>query len=135
MAELQMNYFKSQLQLALDYDLPVNIYSRYAGHYCIDTVRDRGLSKVQMHAYDGSVKSVRKGISYGYYFSIPSSAAQSASFQRLITEVPIERMLLETDSPYMGQSGEANTFQNISFFPTSGAINSSVILPRIKFIP
>ena len=55
MAELQMNYFKSQLQLALDYDLPVNIHSRYAGHYCIDTVRDRGLSKVQMHAYDALV--------------------------------------------------------------------------------
>ena len=135
MAELQMDYFKTQLQLALDYGLPVNIHSRYAGHYCIDIARDMGLWKVQMHAYDGSVKSVRKGISYGYYFSIPSSAEQSTAFQRLITEVPIERMLLETDSPYMGQSGEANTFQNISFCPAHGVINSSAILSRIKSTP
>ena len=53
MKELQILVFQRQLQLALDYGLPVNIHSRYAGHYCTDTAISMGLKKVHMHAYDG----------------------------------------------------------------------------------
>lgn len=127
MKELQIRTFQNQLQLALDYDLPVNIHSRYAGHYCTDTVIDMKLKRVQMHAYDGSGKSIRKGLAAGFFYSIPSSSASSQVFQRLIAQVPIDRMLLETDSPDMGIGGEMNTFSNISLLIFHFILNSTVI--------
>lgn len=127
MKELQIRAFERQLQLALDYDLPVNIHSRYAGHYCTDKVIDMGLKKVQMHAYDGSSKSIRKGLAAGFFYSIPSSTASSQVFQRLVAQVPINRMLLETDSPDMGIGGEMNTFSNISLHVLSILLNTTVI--------
>lgn len=133
MKELQILAFQRQLQLALDYGLPVNIHSRYAGHYCTDTVISMGLKKVQMHAYDGSGKSIRKGLAAGFFYSIPSSSGSSQVFQRLIAQVPIDRMLLETDSPDMGVGDEMNTFSNISFLPLHFIPNTTVALQPMQF--
>ncbi len=45
----------------------------------------------------------------GYYLSIPSAVVNNHSFQKLSTSIPIERLLTETDSPYMGPvKGEDN---------------------------
>ena len=78
-----MTAFQRQIEVAKKYDLPVNVHSRYAGHYCIDLLIQQGVKKALLHAYDGSKKSVKKGLAAGFYFSIPAAVKESTTFQRL----------------------------------------------------
>ena len=94
-----MEAFARQIAVAKKYNLPVNVHSRYAGHYCIDVLIEQGVTKALLHAYDGNLKSVKKALAAGFYFSIPASVRDDATFQRLAKNVPLSNMLLETDSP------------------------------------
>ena len=107
-----MTAFQRQIEVAKKYDLPVNVHSRYAGHYCIDLLIQQGVKKALLHAYDGSKKSVKKGLAAGFYFSIPAAVKESTTFQRLAQTVPLEKMLLETDSPALGLEGKPNSVLN-----------------------
>ena len=55
-----------------------------------------------MHAFDGNAKAAKLGCDQGYYFSIPASVARAdgnVQKEKLIKAVPLDRLLLETDSP------------------------------------
>lgn len=114
MKELQMDAFVRQLSVAKKYDLPVNVHSRYAGHYCVDMLIQQGVTKVLLHAYDGNLKSVKKALAAGYYFSIPASIQNDESFQRLAKNVPLSNMLIETDSPALSIDKDTYSFASVS---------------------
>ena len=113
MKELQMEAFVRQITVAKKYNLPVNIHSRYAGHYCIDVLIQQGVTKALLHAYDGNLKSVKKALAAGYYFSIPASVRDDESFQRLAKNIPLSSMLLETDSPALSIDKETYSLGNV----------------------
>ena len=113
MKELQMEAFVRQIAIAKKYNLPVNVHSRYAGHYCIDVLIEQGVTKALLHAYDGNIKSVKKGLAAGYYFSIPASIRDDESFQRLAKSVPLANMMLETDSPALSIDKITYNFANV----------------------
>ena len=83
-----MEAFVRQIAVAKKYNLPVNVHSRYAGHYCIDVLIEQGVTKALLHAYDGNLKSVKKALAAGFYFSIPASVRDDATFQRLAKNEP-----------------------------------------------
>ena len=61
------------------------------------------------HCYSGKVKLAKRIAGAGYYISIPSAVHRIESFQNLARQVPLDRILTETDSPYMGPvKGERN---------------------------
>lgn len=138
MRDLQMTAFQRQIEVAKKYDLPVNVHSRYAGHYCIDLLIQQGVKKALLHAYDGSKKSVKKGLAAGFYFSIPAAVKESTTFQRLAQTVPLEKMLLETDSPALGLEGKPNSVLNISLLwkevVTIAVSNLRIRAPEIVWV-
>lgn len=104
--EIQREIFAQHIALARELDLPLNVHSRSAGRHAIDWLRQHGAVRVLMHAFDGKASAALAGIEAGYYFSIPPSIVRSAQKQKLVRHLPLERLLLESDSPVLGPERE-----------------------------
>lgn len=81
----------------------------------MEILLESGIKKVQLHAYDGSKKSIKQGINAGFYFSVGNRLFEENQTINLVKLVPISQLLLETDSPDMSLTDERNVFSNISF--------------------
>ena len=103
--EQQKEVFRIQLELASKMGLPVIIHSRESTELIINTLKDckyLSLSGV-FHAYSGSAETYRELQKLGdWYIGIGGVLTyKKASIAETVKDIPIERILLETDSPYL----------------------------------
>jgi TatD DNase family protein len=100
--EIQEVIFRRFIDLARATDLPLNVHSRSAGRQVISTLLDCGAERVQLHAFDGKASTALPAVEAGYFFSVPPSILRSRQKQKLIRALPLEALLLESDSPVLG---------------------------------
>jgi len=113
--ELQREILKLFIELSKELNLPLNIHSRSAGRHAIALLLENTAARVQMHAYDGKAGAALPAVEAGYFFSIPPSVARSRQKQKLVKQLPLACLLIETDSPVLGPSpNERNEPANIS---------------------
>jgi len=101
---LQREIFAGFIDLSLELGLPLNVHSRSAGRHAIKLLLERGAQRVQLHAFDGKAAAAMPAVEAGYFFSIPPSIIRSRQKQKLVRQLPISCLLLETDSPVLGPS-------------------------------
>ncbi len=99
--EIQKEIFTGFIDLSLDLDLPLNIHSRSAGRHVVQLLLEKGAEKVQMHAFDGKSSAALPGVEAGFFFSVPPSVVRSRQKQKLVKNLPLRNILLETDSPVL----------------------------------
>jgi TatD DNase family protein len=104
--EVQREILAQHIALSRELDLPLNVHSRSAGRHTIAWLREHEAQRVLMHAFDGKVSAAMAGIEAGYYFSVPPSIVRSPQKQKLVRHLPLERLLLESDSPVLGPERE-----------------------------
>jgi TatD DNase family protein len=100
---VQREIFALFIRLSLELDLPLNVHSRSAGRHAVRMLLDNGAARVQMHAFDGMISAALPAVEAGFYFSVPPSVVRSRQKQKLVGHLPLERLLVETDSPVLGQ--------------------------------
>ena len=101
--ELQQRAFRAQLALAAELDLPVIVHDREAHGDCLAIVREfPGVTGV-FHCYSGSAEMARELLELGWMLSFTGAITypNAKKAAQVIQVVPLERIMLETDSPYM----------------------------------
>jgi TatD DNase family protein len=112
--EQQRFYFIEQLKLAREFELPVVVHARRAVDEVIASIRKTGALRGVIHSYSGSEEQARQLFNLGFSLGIggPITYDRAQRLRRLVTAMPIEHLLLETDSPdqpnagYRGQRNE-----------------------------
>ena len=97
----QLAFFTGQLDLAVKFKLPVIIHSRKSLDLVLKEIRLRpGLTGV-IHSYSGSLQQAKQLIDLGFYlgFGGPITYLRARKLRGLVAELPLESLLLETDSP------------------------------------
>lgn len=97
--EQQKEVLRRLLNLAVELDKPVSFHSRYAWKDSLQIVRESGVKRLVFHWYTGFSSTLTGLIEAGYYISATPAAEYHDEHRRAIREAPLERLLLETDSP------------------------------------
>ena len=98
----QERVFESLVDVAMSNHLPVIIHSRKREVRAAEILRHLGARYVNFHCYGGKVKNaLRWANEDGWWFSIPANARRNQAFTKMLRELPGERILTETDAPYL----------------------------------
>ena len=102
--------FRRLIAIALEADLPVIVHSRKFETRCAEILREMGAQKVDFHCFGGKTQLAKRWAEQdGWWFSIPANAQKSESFSKMLATLPPERLLTETDAPYLAPiRGERN---------------------------
>ncbi len=95
----QREVFRRQLAIAKKFDKPVVVHTRGTWRECFETVKEFGIKKANFHWYSGPVDVLDEIIKSGYYVSSGPALAFSPQSREAMAHAPIERTLIETDSP------------------------------------
>lgn len=111
--EAQKFWFKKQMRLAWEMNLPVVIHSRDATEDTIKICRENKVHGGVIHCFSGSVETAKIFLDMGYHISFagPITFKNAKSLPQVAKIVPEDRLLIETDSPYMAPEpyrGERN---------------------------
>jgi TatD DNase family protein len=99
--EFQLPVYTHQLRIAWKHDLPVVVHSRGAEQTAAEICRSSGIKKAMFHCFTGGRDALRYILESGYYVSFSGIITFSREVAELAIEVPLDRLLIETDSPYL----------------------------------
>lgn len=111
--EAQQEYFDGQLRLARDFDLPVIVHARRAVDAVVASIRKVGGLRGVVHSFSGSAEQAAQLHKLGFLLGIggPVTFERANRLRGIVATMPIEQLLLETDSPDQpgaGHRGERN---------------------------
>ena len=119
--EVQHKWFRKQLRLAHEANLPIIIHSRDAAADTYGIMKEEGADGLTgvIHCYSYTRETARNYLNWNYYFGIGgvSTFQNAKKLKEAIEYIPIEYILLETDSPYLAPvpfRGNRNSPLNLS---------------------
>ena len=103
--EVQKEWFKKQIELANELKLPIIIHDRDAHQDTFEIIKNTKFPEIGcvLHCYSGNVELAKEYVKMGCYISIPGTVTfkNNKKTREVAKEIPLEYLLIETDSPYM----------------------------------
>ena len=100
----QKEYFKKQIDIANEYDLPISIHCRDAIEDCLQILKENPVKRGGiMHCYAGSLEMAPEFIKLGFLLGFGGTVTfkNSVRPKEVVTNIPSNSYVLETDSPYL----------------------------------
>ena len=106
--------FELQLQLAKKMDLPFIVHSRDGFEDTLDCIKNAGWNKGIIHCYSYGLEEAKAFLDLGWYISLSGSVTYTKkknmeAMEELIKYIPSDRLLCETDAPYLAPVPERGT--------------------------
>ncbi|MFI5188084.1 MAG: TatD family hydrolase [Chitinophagales bacterium] len=103
-AKEQYEVFQRQIELALQYDIPIVIHSRNSIDECIEVIskNQNGNLKGVFHCFSGSVEQAQKIIGLNFYLGIGGVLTfKKSGLDSVLEKLDLSQIVLETDAPYL----------------------------------
>ena len=120
--DVQKKWFIRQLELAKELGMPIFIHSRDAASDTMEILKDMdgGRNGGVIHCYSYSREQAREYIKMGFHIGVGGVVTfkNSRRLQEVVEDIPLEKIVLETDSPYMAPvpfRGTRNSALNIPY--------------------
>lgn len=119
--ELQTEAFIKQIDLANELNLPIVIHSRDASVDTINVIKEHTVKKAGIfHCCQFNQEMIKQALELGYYISFagPVTFKNSKNASDIVKLVPLDKILIETDSPYLSPEpnrGKRNDSRNVKF--------------------
>ena len=111
-SKVQKDFFTAQIALAKEKNLPLIIHNREADKDCYDMLKE-GMNPRGgvMHCFSSHWKMAEKMLDMGFYISFAGNVTYKKSFtiQETAAKVPLDRLLIETDAPYLSPQAKRGT--------------------------
>ncbi|MDR2407409.1 MAG: TatD family hydrolase [Bacteroidales bacterium] len=102
--DIQINSFDFILESLINKKKILSIHSRNAEIYVLSMLTDKNIDNAIFHWYSGSIKILKKIIERNYFFSINSSMVNSENGKKIISNIPENQMLTESDFPFINNT-------------------------------
>ncbi len=101
--EVQIAMFHRQCQLAQQVNKPIVIHVRDAHDDCFEVLSNEKMTRGMIHCFTGDLAAARRYLDLGFHLSISGVVTykKTEPLQEAVTFAPLERLLVETDSPYL----------------------------------
>ena len=103
--DVQREVFRAQVRLARETGLPVVVHTREADEDTVSILRDEGAGEVRgiFHCFSGTEQLAREALDLGFLLSFSGMVTfpKAQSIRTIAAEVPADRLLAETDCPYL----------------------------------
>jgi TatD DNase family protein len=103
--DVQCRVFAQFIRMARETQLPIIVHERDAANQAADLLRDEGQGELRgvIHCFTGNQEAARDYLNLGFYLSFTGiiTFKNAHALREVVRQVPLERMLVETDSPYL----------------------------------
>jgi len=105
--ESQLRLFSYQIVLAKELDLPVVIHTRCAASDTLRTLKEAMPIQALVHCFSGDKPFLEECLSLGFFISFTCNITykKADSLREMVKLVPMDRLMLETDAPYLSPEG------------------------------
>ena len=99
----QLKSFKKHIEAAIELDMPIIVHSRGAENETFELLKNNNNLKILMHCFTGSSSFADQLMPLGAYFSASGiiTFKNSSDLQDTFKEIPLDKLLIETDSPFL----------------------------------
>ncbi|MFK7930612.1 MAG: TatD family hydrolase [Myxococcota bacterium] len=106
--------FRALIRIAIEADKALIIHTRKRERRALEILQEEGATKVDWHCFSSRVKLGRRIAEHGHWLSIPANVRVSENFVRLVETLPKNKILVETDCPYLAPTrGDRNEPVNV----------------------
>jgi len=133
----QERIFRQLVEIARDAGKAIIVHSRKAEARMFEVLQEMGVQRVDWHCYSSKVKLAGRIAAHGHWLSIPANARRNPGFRRLLEVLPRDRVLLETDCPYMGPDRDAlnepaNVAHTVTFAAELWGTSEEAVLDQLE---